>query len=245
MAKKETTKPNKKYPIASPQYPDNHGKGERWFNGWSLRLCYSASILLWRSQPSSGCGWIPCYPYASSSLSFAGLLKVNCLTLTRQPDPSAAGGSERLRACRTRVRGRSSSGQRNPTRPEALLRAQSTTATPSRSPNQRRRNALRRCPSASGQNQPACSRNIVLSTAGAKEMAEPVSVADGLVGCAYSCKRRQRCRTLHQESNLRDYSHITNFLKWGSPTKRLKITALQNSIIWDTIYQLYLLKYIT
>lgn len=35
-------------------------------------------------------------------------------------------------------------------------------------------------------------------------------------------------------SDLRDYSHVTTSLKWGSPAKRLKLTALQNSIIWDT-----------
>lgn len=52
---------------------------------------------------------------------------------------------------------------------------------------------------------------------------------------AHSYKQRQNW-TLHQELNLRDWSHVTTSLKWGSPAKRLKLSALQNSIIWDTMY---------
>lgn len=154
--------------------------------------------------------------------------------------------SLRLPACRARVHctgGRSSSNQINSARPELLPCTQSATATPSCSPNQRRWDGLCRCPSASRENQPARSRNISLFSA----LLEPkkwqiwsLCRMRWLVGCkqwcAYSCKQRQSTRTIHRKSNLRDYSPINNFLKWESPTKRLNTIALQNSIIWDTMY---------
>lgn len=183
------------------------------------------------------------YPYPSRECG-----RQITLALTWQSDTTAAGARRTRCVCGSQPAEQEFSAWEaeaaatKSTLPDLSWCVQGVTASLSCSRNQRCWDALCRCPSAPRQGQPACSQHCW-----SQRNADLVFVPSGWVGGlavkkqhAYWCKWGLRSRTLHQESNLRDY----NFLKWGLTDKKVKKhcpnkivlseTACTNYICWKT-----------